>query len=78
MKIRQSADNDSRLLSFWHEWTIVDGQRLITLCVETDMVMQPEEPGYDAVALQGLVSQAHSLVRSSPSPINAIRIVPRR
>ena len=73
-----SADNDRRELRCWHEWEIDGHQRRIVLCVETELEMQPGEPGFDPLALEALVLKANEIMRASPSPIDSVRIVPAR
>lgn len=72
------ADNDIRKLRSWLEWEIDGHQKRIFLCIETDLEMQPGEPGFDPSALESLVIEANEIGRSSCSPIDAIRIVPAR
>ena len=73
-----SADNDRRELRCWHEWELEGHQKHIVLCVETGLEMRPGEPGFDPLALEAVVLEANEMVRSSPSPIDSIRIVPTR
>lgn len=73
-----SADNDRRQLHSWHEWQIEGHQKRIVLCVETALEMRPGEPGFDPQALDALVFQANEIMRSCPSPIDSVRIVPAR
>lgn len=70
------TDNDNRELRCWHEWEIDGHQKRIVLCVETELEMRPGEPGFDPVALEALVRKANELMRSGPSPIDSVRIVP--
>lgn len=70
------ADNDRRALRTWHEWEFKDGERRTTLCVETALEMRSGEPGFDAEELSMLIQDAMELMRASPSPIDAVRIVP--
>lgn len=72
------ADNDRRAVRSWHEWEFLDGQRRTILCVETDLEMRSGEPGFDADQLSLLISEAMEMMRASPSPIDAVRIVPER
>ena len=72
------ADNDCQGLRCWHEWQIEGHQKRIVLCVETELEMRPGEPGFDPVALEALVLQANKMMKSCPSPIDSIRIVPAR
>lgn len=72
------ADNDHRELHCWHEWEIDGHQKRIVLCVETELEMRPGEPGFDPLALEALVLQTNEMMRSSPSPIDSVRISCRR
>lgn len=71
-----SADNDSGALRSWHEWEIKDGERRIILCVETNLELRPGFPEFDPAKLEMLMTDALSMMHSSASPIDAIRIVP--
>ena len=71
-----NADNDRRALRSWHEWEFKDGQRRTILCVETPLEMRSGEAGFDADALATLIQEAMEMMRNSPSPIDAVRIVP--
>jgi hypothetical protein len=71
-----NADNDRRALRSWHEWEFKDGQRRTILCVETPLEMRSGEAGFDADALAILIQEAMDMMRNSPSPIDAVRIVP--
>ena len=73
---RAHADNDRRALRSWHEWEFEDGQRRTILCVETALEMRSGEPGFDADQLSLLIHEAMEMMRASPSPIDAVRIVP--
>ena len=72
------ADNDRRGLRYWHEWELDGRDRRIILCVATDLELRPGHAGFDAERLDALVSEATEMMRSSPSPIDSIRIVPER
>jgi hypothetical protein len=72
------ADNDRRTLRSWHEWEFTDGERRTVLCVETALEMRSGEPGFDADQLSILIQEAIEMMRASPSPIDALRIVPER
>ena len=71
-----NADNDRRALRSWHEWEFKDGQSRTILCVETPLEMRSGEAGFDADALAILIQEAMEMMRNSPSPIDAVRIVP--
>ena len=73
-----SADNDRTTLSSWHEWEVRDGERRIILCVATPFELRSGFPGFDAMQLEALIRDATDLMRTSASPIDAIRIVPER
>lgn len=73
-----SADNDRSTLRTWHEWELEDGARRIILCVETSLELRPGHEGFDAGALERLINDATDLMRTSGSPIDAMRIVPAR
>lgn len=71
-----SAQNDRCMLQSWHEWDLKDGERRIILCVETALELRPGYPGFDAAKLERLVEDATDMIRTSASPIDALRIVP--
>jgi hypothetical protein len=71
-----SADNDRCVLRSWHEWEVGDGERRIILRVETALELRPGYPGFDAVQLERLIEDATDMMRTSASPIDAMRIVP--
>jgi hypothetical protein len=73
---KSSADNDRTKLRSWHEWEIKDGERRIILCVETGLELRPGFPDFDGMQLEALISDATDMMRTSASPIDAIRIVP--
>jgi hypothetical protein len=73
-----SADNDGPMLSSWHEWEIENGDRRIILCVETNLELRPGYSGFDQQRLEMLMADAADLMRTSASPISAVRIVPAR
>jgi hypothetical protein len=72
------ADNDRRALRTWHEWEFRDGERRTILCVETALEMRTGEPGFDPGQLSMLIHEAMEMMRTSASPIDAVRIVPQR
>ena len=65
-------------LRTWHEWEFRDGDRRTILCVETALEMRSGEPGFDPEKLSMLIHEAMAMMRASPSPIDAVRIVPER
>lgn len=71
-----SADNDRTSLQSWHEWEVRDGERRIILCVATSLELRPGYAGFDAAQLEALIRDATDMMRTSASPIDAIRIVP--
>jgi hypothetical protein len=73
-----SADNDRSTLRTWHEWEIEDGKRRIILCVETALELRPGFEGFDPHRLEALIGDATDMMRTSASPIDAMRIVPIR
>lgn len=73
-----AADNDRRVLRYWHEWQIDGRDRQIILCVETDLELCPDRQGFDRQRLDDLIDHATQLMRASSAPIDAIRIVPTR
>lgn len=77
-QLEASADNDRCVLQSWHEWDVKDGERTIILCVETGLELRPGYPGFDPVRLETLVADATDMMRTSASPIDALRIVPAR
>ena len=72
------ADNDRTTSRSWHEWEVCDGERRIILCVATSLELRPGFPGFDTMQLEALIRDATDMMRSSASPIDAIRIVPER
>lgn len=70
------ADNDRCVLQSWHEWEIRDRERRIILCVQTGLELRPEYPGFDPSKIEALIADATDLMRTSASPIDALRIVP--
>ena len=70
------ADNDRRALRSWHEWEFKDGERRTVLCVETALELRSGHPGFDSQQLSLLIEEAMEMMRSSPSPIDSVRIVP--
>lgn len=68
----------SHIVRCWFEWEIDGLARKVILVVETDLPMQPDETGYDAVTLDHLRGAAIARSRASPGAIDRIRIVPIR
>jgi len=75
---KTSADKDRFVLNSWHEWEVDEGERRIILCVETDLELRPGYPGFDTAQLDNLIADATGMMRTSASPINALRIIPAR
>ena len=74
-----SADNVRTMPASWHEWEVHDGERRVILCVATPLELRPGFPGFDPMPpLESLIRDATDMKRTSPSPIDAIRIVPER
>lgn len=70
------ADNDRCVLQSWHEWEIRDGERRIILCVQTGLELRPGYPSFDASKIEVLIADATDMMRTSASPIDALRVVP--
>lgn len=70
------ADNDRCVLQSWHEWDIRDGERRIILCVQTGLELRPGYTGFDPSKIEALIADATDIMRTSASPIDALRIVP--
>ena len=73
-----SADNDRCVLDSWHEWEFEDGVRRIILCVETSLELRPGYRGFDEMQIEALIRDATDMMRTSASPIDALRIIPAR
>ena len=72
---RQLVDH---IVRSWFEWELDGLARKVILVVETDIPMQPDESGYDAIILDELRAAAIARSRASPGAIDRIRIVPIR
>jgi hypothetical protein len=70
------ADNDRCVLNSWHEWEVLNGERRIILCVQTGLELRSGQPGFDPAKLEALIADAADMMRTSASPIDALRIVP--
>jgi hypothetical protein len=46
--------------------------------VETGLELRPEHEGFDRGQLENLIADATDMMRTSASPIDALRIVPAR
>lgn len=70
------ADNDRCVLDTWHEWEVEDGARRIILCVKTGLELRPGYSGHNPAELDRLLADATDMMRTSASPIDALRILP--
>lgn len=77
-ELTERPDNDGLILRYWHEWEFDGAERRIILCLETALELRPGSQGFDSRLLDELVAEATNLMRASASPIDSIRIVPRR
>jgi hypothetical protein len=72
-----ALDDENLLLRrSWHEWEVDGRDRRVVLVVETGLEMRPGHEGFDAAALDKLISDVTAEMRASPSPIDRVRIVP--
>ena len=74
--MRDSDEDGAQLRRSWHEWEVYGIERRVILVVETGLEMRPGHEGFDAAALDKLISDVTAEMRSSPSPIDRVRIVP--
>jgi hypothetical protein len=75
--MQDSNDDGVQLRRSWHEWEVDGRERQVILVVETGLEMRPGHEGFDAAALDKLISDVTSEMRASPSPIDRVRIVPQ-
>ena len=75
--VHDRDDDGVQLRSSWHEWEVDGRERRVILVVETGLEMRPGHEGFDAAALDKLISDVTSEMRASPSPIDRVRIVPQ-
>ena len=75
--IPDSNEDGVQLRRSWHEWEVDGRERRVILVVETGLEMRPGHEGFDAAALDKLISDVTSEMRASPSPIDRVRIVPQ-
>ena len=75
--IPDSNADGVQLRRSWHEWEVDGRERRVILVVETGLEMRPGHEGFDAAALDKLISDVTSEMRASPSPIDRVRIVPQ-
>lgn len=71
-----SNDETVQLRRSWHEWEVDGRERRVVLVVETGLEMRPGHDGFDADALDKLITDVTAEMRASPSPIDRVRIVP--
>lgn len=71
-------DNGHHVLRCWHEWEFDGSERRIILCIETALELRPGSEGFDLWLLDELIAEATDMMHASASPINSMRIVPRR
>jgi len=74
---QDSDDEAMELRRSWHEWEVDGRERKVVLVVETGLEMRPGHDGFDAEALDKLISDVTAEMRASPSPIDRVRIVPQ-
>jgi hypothetical protein len=70
-------DEAMELRRSWLEWEVDGRERRVILVVETGLEMRPGHDGFDAEALDKLISDVTAEMRASPSPIDRVRIVPQ-
>ena len=70
-------DEGTELRRSWLEWEVDGRERRVILVVETGLEMRPGHDGFDAEALDKLISDVTAEMRASPSPIDRVRIVPQ-
>ena len=75
--LKDIDDDGVQLRRSWHEWEVDGRERKVILVVETGLEMRPGHEGFDAAALDKLISDVTSEMRASPSPIDRVRIVPQ-
>jgi hypothetical protein len=74
----QDGDDEAmELRRSWLEWEVDGRERRVILVVETGLEMRPGHDGFDAEALDKLISDVTAEMRASPSPIDRVRIVPQ-
>ena len=74
----QRSNNGGHILRCWHEWEFDGSERRIILCVETALELRPGSEGFDSSLLDALIEKATNMMHASASPINSMRIIPRR
>ena len=74
--MQREPENESSATRSWHEWEVRGGDRRIILCIETSLELRPGFDGFDPDQLEALLASAERMMRSSASPIDAIRVVP--
>ncbi|WP_411341565.1 hypothetical protein V6U71_06985 [Sphingopyxis sp. J-6] len=76
--MEDDGEGAGHIVRCWFEWEIDGLARKVILVVETDLPMQPDENGYEPIALDELRAAAIARSRASPGAIDRIRIVPVR
>ena len=74
--MEDDREGTQHIVRCWFEWEIDGLARKVILVVETDLPMQPDENGYEAIALDELRAAAIARSRASPGAIDRIRVVP--
>jgi hypothetical protein len=75
--LQDGDDEAMELRRSWLEWEVDGRERRVILVVETGLEMRPGHDGFDAEALDKLISDVTAEMRASPSPIDRVRIVPQ-
>ena len=75
--LQDGDDEAMELRRSWLEWEVDGRDRRVILVVETGLEMRPGHDGFDAEALDKLISDVTAEMRASPSPIDRVRIVPQ-
>ena len=73
-----SLSDSEHILRSWHEWELDGRERAIVLVVETDVEMQADAPGYDAMLIEEVQAAAVKRLNASAHAIDRMRIVPVR
>lgn len=76
--MEDDREGANHIVRCWFEWEIDGLARKVIMVIETDLPMQPDENGYDALTLDELRTAALARSRASPGAIDRIRIVPVR
>lgn len=70
-----SANDHTFIFAHWHESEIRGSERVVVLCVETGLELDPSRDGFDRADLDQLMHEASAMMRSSASPIDVVRVV---